>query len=70
MTGRIVRLALYAALAALYALHQDFWFRDDGRFVLGLPVGLTYHVLYCLAAAALMALLVKLAWPRLDGDDA
>ena len=63
---------LYAALAVLFLLHQDFWFWNDGRMVLGLPVGLTYHVLYCLAAAAMMALLVKFAWPAdvEDGDSA
>ena len=64
-----MRAVLYAALAVLYALHEDAWFRDDPRLVLGLPVGLTYHVAYCLAAAVLMALLVKLAWPaRLETD--
>ena len=63
---------LYAALAVLFLLHQDFWLWNDGRMVLGLPVGLTYHVLYCLAAAAMMALLVKFAWPThlaTDDDD-
>ncbi|HEX9732381.1 MAG TPA: DUF3311 domain-containing protein [Thermoanaerobaculia bacterium] len=69
--GRAVRVALYGALAALYALHQDAWFRHDPRIVLGLPVGLAYHVAYCVAASLLMALLVKLAWPaglETDGD--
>jgi len=64
--GRAVRVALYGALAALYALHQDAWFRHDPRIVLGLPVGLAYHVAYCVAAS-----LVKLAWPaglETDGD--
>ncbi len=64
---------LYAALAVLFVLHQDLWLWNDGRVVLGLPVGLTYHVLYCLAAAAMMALLVKFAWPEHlaeDGDAA
>jgi Protein of unknown function (DUF3311) len=57
------RAALYAALVVLYLLHNDLWLWRDGRFVLGLPVGLTYHVGYCLAAAALFALLVRRAWP-------
>ncbi len=54
---------LYLALALLYLLHNDLWLWNDGRLVLGLPVGLTYHVLYCLATAGLLALLVKHAWP-------
>ena len=54
---------LYAALAVLFLLHQDFWLWDDASTRLGLPAGLTYHVLYCLAVAGLMALLVRFAWP-------
>jgi hypothetical protein len=50
---------------ALYALHQDVWFWDHARpLVLGfLPIGLFYHVCYSVAAAALMWLLVRHAWP-------
>ncbi len=54
---------LYAALVLLYLLHNDLWLWHDDRLVLGLPAGLTYHVIYCLAAAALMAMLVRWAWP-------
>jgi len=58
-----IRWILYAAIVALYVLHNDFWFWYDPRIVLGLPVGLTYHVGYNLAAAVLMFLLVRFAWP-------
>ncbi len=63
---------LYTALALLFVLHQDFWLWNDAGMLLGLPVGLTYHVVYCLVVAALMALLVRFAWPtHLDaGGDA
>lgn len=63
---------LYAALVLLFLLHQDFWLWNDPSLLLGLPVGLTYHVAYCVAVALLMALLVRYAWPtHLDaGDDA
>lgn len=69
MTARGI---LYAALVLLLALHQDFWLWNDSGMLLGLPVGLTYHVVYCLVVAALMALLVRYAWPtHLDsGGDA
>lgn len=56
-------------IAALYALHQDLWFWQSARpLVFGfLPVGLAYHAVYCLAAAALMWALTRHAWPaRVD----
>jgi hypothetical protein len=51
--------------AALYALHQDLWFWRSARpLVAGfLPIGLTYHALYCGAASAWMWALTKYAWP-------
>ncbi len=58
-----VRWALYAALVFLYLLHNDLWLWHDGGLVLGLPSGLAYHLGYCLATAALMAMLVRWAWP-------
>ena len=63
MNPRLKRLALYSALVLLYLLHNDLWLWHDGSLLLGLPIGLTYHVLYCLSAAGLMALLVRWAWP-------
>lgn len=51
------------ALLGLYLLHNDLWLWHDGRLVAGLPVGLLYHVLYCVVAALLMAALVRWAWP-------
>ncbi len=62
---------LVLASLALYALHQDLWFWRTARPLLFgfLPVGLTYHVAYCLACSLLMALLVAKAWPRHLEDD-
>lgn len=50
----------------LYALHQDVWnWRRAEPLLFGfLPIGLTYHACYSLAAAALMALLVRTVWPK------
>ena len=70
MRGAGVRLLLYAALVAAYLLHNDLWLWNDPRTVLALPVGLTYHVVYCLGVAALMALLVRFAWPSALETDA
>ena len=59
------RWLLVLMVVMLYALHQDFWFWRSARpLVFGfLPVGLAYHAGFTLAAAALMALLVRVAWP-------
>jgi hypothetical protein len=59
------RLLLASVAALVYLLHQDAWLWTTARpLVFGfLPVGLAYHALYCVAAAALMWLLTKAAWP-------
>jgi hypothetical protein len=61
--GGWLRPLLYAALAALYLLHNDLWLWNDPRRILGLPVGLAYHLGFCLACSLLMELLVRFAWP-------
>lgn len=53
-------------LVLLYwLLHQDFWNWTAARpLALGfLPPALSYHALYTLGVSALMAVLVKFAWP-------
>jgi hypothetical protein len=57
------RAVVYALMGALYLLHNDLWAWDDPRPVLGLPVGLTYHVLFCFAVAGVMWLALRWAWP-------
>jgi len=56
---------LVLLVVGFYLLHQDFWFwRAAKPLVFGfLPVGLFYHACYSVAAAAVMWLLVKYAWP-------
>ena len=53
-------------VAALYALHQDFWFWRDARpLVFGvLPIGLFYHAAYTLGISAALLVLIRLLWPR------
>ena len=62
----------WVLLTFLFALHHDFWLWDAPHRVAwaaGLPAGFLYHVGYCLAAAAAMALLARRAWPPgLDED--
>ncbi|MDZ7343179.1 MAG: hypothetical protein ONA90_01560 [candidate division KSB1 bacterium] len=55
---------LYLGLFVLYWLHNDLWFWHDPSLVLGLPVGLLYHIGFCAAASVMMFLLVNNAWPR------
>jgi hypothetical protein len=43
-------------------LHQDIWWWWQSRLFLGLPIGLTYHVLYCFAAALLLHLVIRYNW--------
>ena len=67
-----IRKTLYLALIALYLMHKDFWNWPNSALVFGLPVGLVYHVAFCVAVAVLMALLVKYAWPSqlgIEEDD-
>ena len=58
-------------LLAFFALHQDLWFWREARpLVFGvLPVGLAWHAGYTLAVSAIMAVLVRRAWPsHLESD--
>ncbi len=64
------RWILYIALVVLFLFHNDFWFWDSPKVVLGLPIGLLYHIGYCVAAAVLMALTINHAWPsHLQDED-
>ena len=63
---------LAGLIGLMYALHQDWWFwRSASPLVFGfIPIGLFYHAVYSLAVAALMWLLVRLAWPsHLENDE-
>lgn len=65
------RWPLYAALLALYLLHNDLWLWDDATLLFGLPVGLVYHVGFSIATAIVLTLLVLKAWPdHLEVPDA
>ncbi len=59
------RTLLAVAVLALYVLHQDIWFwRTAHPLVFGfVPIGLFYQGCFSVAAALLMWLLVKFAWP-------
>jgi hypothetical protein len=58
-----IRILLYGAFILLLLLHNDLWLWENGRLILGFPIGLLYHIGYAVAASALMFLLVRFAWP-------
>jgi len=59
------KILLFLLILAMYVLHQDFWNWKNAELVFGfLPVGLAYQVGYSIAAAIMMAILVKFAWPK------
>ena len=59
-------LLLTLLILAVYILHQDFWnWKTADPLVFGfLPIGLAYHAGYSVVCAVLMAVLVKVAWPK------
>jgi hypothetical protein len=59
------RILLVVAVIGLYVLHQDFWYwRTAHPLVFGfIPIGLFYQGCFSIAAALLMWMLVKFAWP-------
>ena len=64
MNKTFSRWILYIGLVMLFLLHNDFWLWDNPGQVLGLPIGLLYHIGLCVAATILMALIINHAWPR------
>ncbi len=49
----------YFLIVLLFLLHNDFWFWKTPQLVLGLPIGLLYHIGFCLVVTLLMAVFVK-----------
>ncbi len=56
---RSLKILLYGLLVLLFVLHNDFWLWDNAQIVLGIPIGLLYHIVYCFVATLLMAIIVK-----------
>jgi len=50
--GRLAAIGLLV----LFLLHNDLWWWRDATLVGGLPIGLAYHLLFCLVTAAVLAL--------------
>ena len=64
--NKMVGVFVFILILAVYAAHQDGWnWTKATPMVFGfLPPGLAYHAAYSIAAAVMMAVLVKVAWPK------
>ena len=60
------KILITCMILAVYVVHQDWWnWHRVFPLVFGfLPIGLAYHVGYSILASILMAVLVRLAWPK------
>ncbi|HNO77424.1 MAG TPA: hypothetical protein PKN33_05120 [Phycisphaerae bacterium] len=68
-----MRIFVYFLIVLLAIVHQDFWWWDTEKPLIGgvVPIGLAYHALVSLAAAIFWGLAAKYCWPHdLDDDDA
>ena len=69
-----IKNILYVAWVIIYLMHNDIWFWDNPSLVMGIPIGLFYHIAYCFVASILLFLLIKHAWPeyvsKIDDDTA
>ncbi|MEQ8790943.1 MAG: DUF3311 domain-containing protein [Pirellulaceae bacterium] len=64
-----MKYVVWILIALLVVLHQDVWFWDDPQLLFGfLPVGLAYHMVLSLAAAAVWLLATIVAWPVDDEE--
>ena len=54
-----IRLPWYLAILIFIAMHNDLWLWDTNRLFMGLPIGLSYHILYCAAATLVLYLLIR-----------
>ncbi len=63
MGKNLPKWLLYSALFALYLLHNDLWLWNDASLMFGIPIGLLYHIAFCIAASFLFILIVKNIWP-------
>ena len=65
MTHKTGSRFIWLLVAALFVLHQDFWWWDSRALVFGfMPVGLFYHACFSVAAASVWLGAVKFAWPE------
>ena len=54
---------VFAALAILFfMLHKDFWLWENPSLILGIPIGLFYHICLCLGLSVVMYFVTRKYW--------
>jgi len=61
-------LAIVSLIVA-FVVHLDLWWWHDATSVLGLPIGLLFHIALCFASSAIFALLICTAPATLEGAE-
>lgn len=56
----MARRGVVLLIVVLAVARHDLWWWDDPTRVLGVPIGLAYHVAFCFAVAAVMAWFLRL----------
>lgn len=59
-----MRLIVWILVLLLILAHQDTWNWSDDRLVLGMPIGLTYHIGLSIATSLVWAFVCYFAWPK------
>ena len=59
-----MRLIVWILVLLLILAHQDTWNWSDDRLVVGMPIGLTYHLGLSIATALVWAFVCFFAWPK------
>lgn len=58
-----MRSIVWILVLLLFLAHQDSWNWTDDRLVLGMPIGLTYHIGLSIVVSLVWALACFFAWP-------
>ena len=56
--------AVWYLVFLLVIAHHDFWYWDKSDTVLGMPIGLAYHIALSIGVAVFWALVCVFAWPQ------
>lgn len=64
------RALIVGFFVLLFVLHQDSWWKEDARLVLGfLPISLAYHLVWTLLVALGWLFVARHLWPdHLDAE--
>lgn len=61
MSPRRHRPWVFLLLGLLFILRLDLWWWSEPRLLMGMPIGLAYHLFFCLLVVFVMAFIVRFA---------